>query len=292
MGACYGRGEHGPQRPHGPAPPRPQLQLRFVKSHRGDHGRPRPVRCAALQPPPPRGISASSSPQPASRGRPGAAARSPSPGASLSSRASWARAPSGRAWQGPQMAAAPRRGWSRGGRRAPSRGSLGLALAAPTSTGEGRRGEASTEPARVRAAAAKVQAWERGAQRTGGERARCALPAGVTKRGWPRAGREGDCGGDSGPCPRRPIGARGGSLISPGAPAQDEGAKNAGPDRGVEHLETRVSGLGIPGANSDFGPGTPPGPRLPKSLEKEPRGVVMSEQLGVLPGPLEKQVLA
>lgn len=56
------------------------------------------------------------------------------------------------------MAAAPRRGWSRGGRRAPSRGSLGLAQAALASTGEGQRGEASTEPARLRAAAAKVQA--------------------------------------------------------------------------------------------------------------------------------------
>lgn len=130
----------------------------LVKSRRGDQGRPRPVRYDALQPPPPRGISASSFPQPASRGPPGAAARTPSPGASLSSRASWARAPSGRAWQGPQMAAAPRRGWSRGGRRAPSRGSLGLAQAALASTGEGQRGEASTEPARVRAAAAKVQA--------------------------------------------------------------------------------------------------------------------------------------
>ncbi|MEJ1273461.1 hypothetical protein NN561_004328 [Cricetulus griseus] len=87
------------------------------------------------------------------------------------------------------MAAAPRRGWSRGGRRDPSRGSLGLTLAALASTGEGRRGEASTEPARVRAAAAKVQAQERGAQSTGGERARCAWPAGVTKqRRWPRAG--------------------------------------------------------------------------------------------------------
>lgn len=148
----------------------------------------------------------------------------------------------------------------------------------------------------MRAVAAKVQACERGAQRTGGERALCALPAGVAERGWPRAGsrKEGDCGGDSGPCPRRPVGAgaRGGSLISPGAPAQDEEAKNAGPDRGVGHLETRVPGLGIPRANSNFDPGTRPGLWLPKSLEKEPRGVVMSKQLGVLPGSLEKQVLA
>lgn len=60
--------------------------------------------------------------------------------------------------------------------------------------------------------------------------------------GW-KPEREGDCGGDSGPCPRRPIGARGGSLLSPGAPTQDEGEKNAGSDRGVGHLETRVPRL-------------------------------------------------
>lgn len=229
MGASYGRGEHGPQRPHRPAPPRPQLQLRLVKSRRGDQGRPRPVRYEAPQPPPPRGISASSSPPPASWGPPGARAGILSPGVSLSSRASWDRAPSGRAWQGPQMAAAPRRGWSRGGRRAPSRGSLGLALAALASTGEGRRGEASTELARVRAAAAKVQALERGAQSTGGERASALRLASrryetEVAPSW-KPEKEGDCGSDSGPCPRRPIGARGGSLLSPGAPAQFQGAK-------------------------------------------------------------------
>lgn len=191
------------------------------------------------------------------------------------------------------MAAAPRRGWSRGGRRAPSRGSLGLALAALTSTGEGRRGEASTEPreggGRESASLGEGRAedWRRAsALRLAGRRCRTRVAP-----GW-KPEREGDCGGDSGPCPRRPIGARGGSLISPGAPAQDEWAKNAGPNRGVGHLETRVPGLGIPRANSDFGPGTPPSLWLPKSLEKEPRGVVMSKQLGVLPGPLEKQVLA
>jgi hypothetical protein len=86
------------------------------------------------------------------------------------------------------MAAAPRRGWSRGGCRAPSRGSLGLALAALASTGEGRRGEVSLEPARVRAAAAKAQAGKRGAQRSVRELARCAWPAGVPKQRWPWAG--------------------------------------------------------------------------------------------------------
>lgn len=112
---------------------------------------------------------------------------SPLRGAS-SSFTSLARAPSGRAWQGPQMAAAPRRGWSRGGCRAPSRGSLGLALAAPASTGEGRRGEVSPELARVKTAAAKAQAEERGAQRSVRELARCAWPAGFAKQRWPRAG--------------------------------------------------------------------------------------------------------
>lgn len=72
------------------------------------------------------------------------------------------------------MAAAPRRGWSRGGCRAPSRGSLELALAALASTGEGRRGEVSPERARLRAAATKAQAGERGAQRSVRELARCA----------------------------------------------------------------------------------------------------------------------
>lgn len=107
-----------------------------------------------------------------------------------SSRTSWARAPNGRAWQGPQMAAAPRRGWSRGGCRAPSRGSLELALAALASTGEGRRGEVSPDPARVRAAATKAQAGERGAQRSVRELARCAWPAGAAKQRWPRTGNQ------------------------------------------------------------------------------------------------------
>lgn len=79
-GVGYGRGEHGPKRPRGPALPRLQLQLRLVKSRRGDQGWPRPVGCDALQPPPPRGISERGSPQPGSRGPPGAAARFPSPG--------------------------------------------------------------------------------------------------------------------------------------------------------------------------------------------------------------------
>lgn len=46
---------------------------------------------------------------------------------------------SGHEWQGPQMAAAPRRGWSRGGGRAPSRGSRRGALRAQASALEGGR---------------------------------------------------------------------------------------------------------------------------------------------------------
>lgn len=68
-------------------------------------------------------------------GRPGSL-----PGAA-SRRASGLRARcgprSGRYWQGPQMAAAPPRGWSRGGGRAPSRGSRPGALRARASHGRG-----------------------------------------------------------------------------------------------------------------------------------------------------------
>lgn len=100
----------------------------------------------------------------------------------------WARAPSGRAWQGPQMAAAPRRGWSRGGCRAPSRGSLGLALAALASTGEGRRGEVSPEPARVQSEDGGSESASRGEGRAEEcKRARHAAPGqpALRNRGGP-----------------------------------------------------------------------------------------------------------
>lgn len=52
---------------------------------------------------------------------------------------------SGRDWLGPQMAAAPRRGRSRGGGRAPSRGSCPQALGVWASALERRAGEAPLE---------------------------------------------------------------------------------------------------------------------------------------------------
>ncbi|CAD7670147.1 unnamed protein product [Nyctereutes procyonoides] len=54
---------------------------------------------------------------------------------------------SGRDWQGPQMAAAPRRGWSRGGGRAPSRGSRPGAPGVRAPPLARRAGAASPEPA-------------------------------------------------------------------------------------------------------------------------------------------------
>lgn len=205
-GACYGRGEHGPQRPRGPALLRPQLQL---KSRRGDQERPRPVRCDAPQPPPPRGISERGSQQSAIRGPPGAAARLPSLECLVlphelgagPERPRLAGAPDGRGpaervepWGLPRPlprepgASAGSSGFYRGG--AAGRGFPG----ASQSEGGGGGGESASRG--------------EGCERSVRELARCAWPANVAKQRWPRAGsrNEGDCGGDSCCCPRRPIG--------------------------------------------------------------------------------------
>lgn len=121
--------------------PPPGLGSRLLEGHRGGQGR--SVRCDALpprlssQPLPPRGISAPGFPHPLwQRGSPGGEARAPARGCLLR------RGPqSGHEWQGPQMAAAPRRGWSRGGGRAPSRGSRRGALRAQASALEGGRAQ-------------------------------------------------------------------------------------------------------------------------------------------------------
>lgn len=148
---------------------------------------------------------------------------------------------SGRDWQGPQMAAAPPRGWSRGGGRAPSRGSRPGALGVRASPLEGPTGEARRSW--PRAGARRPGPGRGGAQETRGESAQPDAARRRVAAEWEPGG-EGVHRGDSGSCPRRPGDARRGPRRSPRTPLRPEEAKNAAPEWGVGHLATRASTAG------------------------------------------------
>lgn len=131
-----------------------------------------------------------------------------------------------RDWQGPQMAAAPQRGWSRGGGRAPSRGSCPGALGVRASPLEGRTSEAPLEPARGGGRGRGDSGREEGARGRSGENRLRRGPM-LQGGGGPRmeAGGEGVRRSDSGSCPRRPGGTRRGPQRSPRPLARPAEAK-------------------------------------------------------------------
>lgn len=150
-----------------------------------------------------------------------------------------------RDWQGPQMATVPQRGWSRGGGRAPSRGSCPGALGVRASPLEGRTSEAPLEPARGGGRGRGDSGREEGARGRPGE-SRLRRGPMLQGGGGPRmeAGGEGVSRGDSGSCPRRPGGTRRGPQRSPRAPAQPAEAKKANPGRDIGHLGARATAAG------------------------------------------------
>lgn len=138
------------------------------------------------------------------------------------------------------MAAAPQRGWSRGGGRAPSRGSCPGALGVRASPLEGRTSEAPLEPARGGGRGRGDSGREKGARGRPG-RTGCRGPM-LQGGGGPRmeARGEGVRRGDSGSCPRRP-GVPDEALNAAPGPSPGPQRRSKLTLDGLEHLGARAT---------------------------------------------------
>ncbi|XP_069925374.1 collagen, type I, alpha 1a isoform X1 [Oryctolagus cuniculus] len=176
------------------------------------------------------------------------------------------------------MAAAPPRGWSRGGGRAPSRGSRPERRELRLLHGRGGRGS----PGAGQGARAAARARERSARGPAESRLRGAGLRAEVAPGWkPGAGARGR---DSGSCRRAGRGRLARPLTQPRSPAWPAEARNGG----AGHLGTGGTRAGRRWADPGCGPwgaSGPPGPRrgeqgpLARRGPRQPGGSASEDRL-------------